>query len=110
MPVTLDKNENFCLLRLKGEIDITSATVLKALLLQGLAAGRELRVDLEMANDLDIVVMQLIWAAEREAQRLGLVMILTGPVPKQISAALSDAGFDGLLASKERKLAADVDR
>ena len=110
MPVTLDKNENFCLLRLEGEIDITSATVLKALLLQGLEAGRELRVDLEMANDLDIVVMQLIWAAEREAQRLGLVMILTGPVPKEISAALSDAGFDGLLASKERKLAADVDR
>ena len=35
MPVTLDQNENFCLLHLEGEIDISSATELKTLLLQG---------------------------------------------------------------------------
>jgi len=108
VPVTLDQNENFCLLRLEGEIDITSATELKTLLLQGLASGRELRVDLERATDLDVTAMQLLWAAEREARRSGMGITLTGRVPKEISSAAGDAGFESFPVPENPKLETGV--
>ncbi len=108
MPVTLEQNENLCLLRLEGEIDITSATELKMLLLQGLASGRELRVDLERATDLDVTAMQLLWAAEREARRLRTGITLTGRVPKEISSAAGDAGFESFPVPENPNLETDV--
>ena len=108
VPVTLDHNQNFCLLRLEGEIDITSATELKTLLLQGLASGRELRVDLERATDLDVTAMQLLWAAEREARKSGMGMALTGLVPEAISSAAGDAGFERFPVPRNPELAAEV--
>ncbi len=107
MPVTLDQNENFCLLHLEGEIDISSAAELKTLLLHGLASGRELRVDLERATDLDVTAMQLLWAAEREARRSGMGMTLTGR-PEAISVALGDAGLERFSFLGNPKLAADI--
>jgi anti-anti-sigma regulatory factor len=47
MAVTLDQSEARCVIRLGGEINIASAAEMKKLLLQALALGRELRVDLE---------------------------------------------------------------
>ncbi len=108
VPVTLDQNENFCLLHLEGGIDISSATELKTLLLQGLASGRELRVDLERATDLDVTAMQLLWAAEREARRSGMGMALTGRVPKEIASAAGDAGFESFPVLRNPELDADV--
>lgn len=108
MPVTLDQNENFCLLRLEGEIDITSATELKTRLLQALASGRELRIDLEGATDLDVTAMQLLWAAEREARRSGMGMAVTGRIPKEISSATRDAGFENFPAPRNPESTAQV--
>ena len=76
-----------------GEINITSATELKKLLLEALAPGRELRVDLESATELDVTALQLLWAAEREARGSGVGFTLVGRVPEEISVAVGDAGF-----------------
>jgi len=108
VPLTLDQNENFCVLHLEGEIDITSATELKTLLLQGLASGRELRVNLERATDLDVTAMQLLWAAEREARRSGMGITLTGRLSEEISSAAGDAGFERFPVPRNPELAADV--
>jgi len=94
VPVTLEQSETLCVIRLNGEINIGSAAELKKLLLQALASGRELRVDLEHATELDVTAWQLLWAAEREARGSGRGFTLAGRVPGEISLAVGDAGFE----------------
>jgi anti-anti-sigma regulatory factor len=92
--VTLDQTEELCFIHLEGEISITSATELKRLLIEALASGRELRVDLERATELDLTALQLLWAAERAAGGSGTGFMLVGSVPEGIAVALGDAGFE----------------
>ena len=103
MPVTLDQGEGRCIIRLDGEINIGSAAELKKLLLQALACGGELRLDLEHATELDVTAWQLLWAAEREARGCGSGFTLSGPVPGEISAAVVDAGFETFPVGVDRK-------
>ncbi len=93
MPLTVDRNATRWLIRLEGEVNITSAAELKGLLLEGLAAP-ELELDLERATEIDVTVLQLLWAAGREAARAG-----SGFVSRASHAAASvarDLGFDGI--------------
>ena len=50
MPVTIERHETHSLIRLEGEVTITSAAELKEALLAGLAAGTDLHLDLERAE------------------------------------------------------------
>jgi anti-anti-sigma factor len=101
--ITLDQNEGQCLIRLEGEVDISSAAELKKLLLEALASGRGLRMDLERTTELDVTALQLLWAAEREARGSGVGFSVLGRVPEEISAALSDAGFKEFLIPTNTK-------
>lgn len=94
MGVTLEKSEALSLIRLVGAIDISCAAELKGLLLQALAAGGEVRVSLDGAEDLDVTAVQLLWAAGREARRSEVRFALAGGVPGPIAAAVADAGFE----------------
>jgi anti-anti-sigma factor len=94
MAVTLDQSEARCVIRLGGEINIASAAEMKKLLLQALASGRELRVDLEGATEMDVTALQLLWAAEREARGSGRGFTLAGRVPEEIAATARDAGLE----------------
>jgi anti-anti-sigma factor len=101
VPVTVEQSEGRCFIRLEGEVNITSAAEVKKLLLQALASGTELRVDLERATELDVTAMQLLWAAEREARASGKGFILTGRIPGEISAGMSDAGFEKFMVATD---------
>jgi anti-anti-sigma factor len=103
MPVTLDQGEAQCVIRLDGEINIGSAAELKKLLLQALATGRELRVDLEHATELDVTALQLLWAAEREARGSSRGFTLAGRVPEEIWAAVVDAGLETFPAGLDQR-------
>jgi len=94
MPVTLEQGEGWCLIRMEGEVDISSAADLKKLLIDAVASGKELRVDLERATELDVTALQLLWAAEREARGAVVPVTLAGHLPEAISVAVSDAGFE----------------
>ena len=91
MPVTVDRNETNWLIRLEGEFTLTSAAELKRTLLEWLAAGKDLQLDLERADAIDITVMQLLWAAGREAVRAGVGIV--SRVPEAAAIAVRDAGF-----------------
>ena len=80
------------MIRLAGELTLTSAAELKNLLLQGLASGNDLRVDLEQAEEIDIPVMQLLWAAGREANRKGASLAIQ--MSDAAATAARDAGFE----------------
>jgi anti-anti-sigma factor len=94
VPITLEQSEGLNEIRLEGAIDIASAAELKALLLQALASGSEVRVLLQDATELDVTAVQLLWAAGREARNAGSVFTLVEPLPEEITKALAEAGLE----------------
>jgi anti-anti-sigma regulatory factor len=94
LPVTIEKLANDSLIRLEGECTLASAAELKTLLLEGLTSGRTLRLDLARVEEIDIAVMQLLWAAGRQAERAGARIAVR--MPETAGAALREAGFERL--------------
>jgi anti-anti-sigma regulatory factor len=93
MPVTVAQSETLCLIRLEGELNIASAAELKKLLLEALAGEAELQVELGNAAELDVTILQLLWAGERAARVAGKGFALAGSVPEQIAIAVAEAGL-----------------
>jgi anti-sigma B factor antagonist len=92
LAVTMERQESQSLIRLEGEFTVTSAAELKDLLLEGLASGNDLLLDLEQAGEIDITLMQLLWAAGREADRAGVSIAIL--VSDTAGAAAREAGFE----------------
>lgn len=103
MPVTLEQNDTVSVIRLEGAVDIGSAGELKTLLVQALepggdGAGKEVRVALAGATDLDVTAVQLLWAAERKARAAAVAFALESGLPEPVMSALTHAGFQSFLA------------
>jgi anti-anti-sigma regulatory factor len=103
MSVSLDQGDAQCLIHLESVVDINSAAELKKLLVIALQSGKEVRLDLERATELDVTALQLLWAANREAKRTEMGFSVVGRVPDAISAAVSDAGFEEFPVPLEQK-------
>ncbi len=94
MPVTFDRTVQPAVIRLEGEIDIAVAAALKTLLLEALTSEKEVRISMEAVTGMDVTAVQLLWAAERQAQVSGTVLAIEGPLPEALSTAVRDAGFE----------------
>jgi anti-anti-sigma factor len=94
MGITLDESGPQAVIGLNGEVDISSAAELKALLLRALNSGKKVRVSLDKTTVLDVTAVELLWAAEREGNKAGVGFSLAGPALAEVSAALSVAGLD----------------
>jgi len=92
LAVTMERLESQAVIRLEGEFTLASASELKKLLLQGLASGNDLRLDLEHAEEIDVTAMQLLWATGREAARKGIGMAIQ--VSDAAATAAREAGFE----------------
>lgn len=91
MPLTVEQNESGWLIRVEGEFTVTSAVEMKSLLVEGL--GKPLQVDLTRAEEIDVSLLQLLWAAAREpAHQAGGIV---SRVSEAAASAARDAGFDG---------------
>jgi len=93
MPAMVEEREGSSLVRLKGVIDITSAAETKNVLLYALTSNKAIRLALEGATELDITAMQLLYAAERDATKSGVLFALEGVVPDEIKVAMTEAGL-----------------
>jgi anti-anti-sigma regulatory factor len=93
VPLTQKQGVESNLLLLEGTVDIACAAELKSLLIEGLGAGKSMRVSMERADSLDVTVVQLLWAAAREAKAGGVELVLEGLVPGPIQAALGGMGI-----------------
>ncbi len=90
-PLTVDREEDHWLIRLEGEVGLAQAAELKSLLLEWLASGKELRVDLAQASEIDLTTLQLVWAAALEAhQEQGIILA----VSERAAEVARGAGFD----------------
>jgi len=91
MPVTLQRDESRWLISLEGQVTLASAAELRSLLLEWLATGKDVELDLQRAEEIDIAIMQLLWAAAREAARTGVKIV--GRASSAAAIAVRDAGF-----------------
>jgi hypothetical protein len=94
LPFTVEQDETRWLIRLEGDVNVTSATEFKGLLLEGLASAKELELDLERSGEIDLTVLQLLCAAEREAARVGSGFL--SRASEAVSSTARGAGFDRL--------------
>ena len=92
--MTVENDETRWILRLEGDCGLAAAAELKALLLEGLASGKSLEVDFRAAEEIDVTVLQLLWAARREAERKNRVLVTQAP--QAILQLALDAGFENL--------------
>jgi hypothetical protein len=97
MPVSISQLGSQRLIVLEGTLGVACSAELKSLLLDEISSGRRLHVDLERAEEIDITILQLLWAAEREAETRGVGMI-SHPSEAAASAA-RDAGFGAIPGS-----------
>jgi anti-anti-sigma regulatory factor len=93
VPVTLEQKDALSLIRLEGAIDVGCAAELKELLMEKLKSGAAVYVALESATGLDVTAVQLLWAAAREAQQVGVEFGFKGQMPEGVRCALADAGM-----------------
>ena len=98
MGVALEQSEESSTIRLEGAIDIGLAADLREALLKALTTGGELRVSLGDATDLDVTVMQLLWAARRMAEASDVRFALVGQIQNRVTAALAAAGLEKIAA------------
>ena len=94
MPMSCDESEGLSLLRFRGDVSISSAAELKNLLRAALARGKDVQVDLSGVTEVDVTALQLLWAAEREAEAAGVGFSFAGQCPQDVALALAAAGFE----------------
>lgn len=76
-----------------GSLGIEAASPLKQELLAAFAEAEEVIFDFSRAEDLDLAVLQVLYAARRTAERGKVRFSLMGSVSEKISARLRIAGF-----------------
>lgn len=96
MSITAEVTQNLCRIRAAGELTMASACELKAHLVDASSARRDLDLDLDCVEDIDITAVQLLWAAAREASRDG--RRVAGRFSQAALGVLRDTGLDSLLA------------
>ncbi len=101
----VDLNETRWLFRLEGDFNMSSAAELKRTLLEGLASGQPLELDLEPAGQIDITFLQLLWSAEQAAARAGLGFV--SRVPETFAAVARAAGFDSFPGAQAQREATE---
>ena len=95
--ITLKQSRKLAVIRLEGAIDIAAAAEFKNLLLQACGSGKDVRVALDDATDLDVTAVELIWAARRSAEGAGVAFTIFGAVQDSVSSALGYAGLHQFL-------------
>ena len=91
MPAVIQQQGSDCQIKLEGQVTLQAAADLKGLLLQALANGKPIILDLEDVDTVDITMMQLLWSAGLDAARQGVRV--TGRASQAALAAMRNAGF-----------------
>jgi len=92
VPVRLMQRDPRWLIRLEGLIGVACAGELKDLLVEWRTAGKDLELDLESVQEIDITILQLLHAATREGERSGAQIV--GRASADVMFLVRQSGFD----------------
>ena len=80
------------LICLEGQLNLTSAVEVKSRMLDWLASGKDLELDLRQVEEMDITVLQVLFSGGREAAARGVGLVTR--MSEAAAKAARDAGFD----------------
>ena len=109
MPPVLIDGDKQCVVRLEGEIDISSAEELKAMLVAAISSRKELQINLEATTDLDVTAIQLLCSAALEAEKTGRSLRVVH-LPESVRNNVREMGFDDFPAPGTGAIADADDR
>ncbi len=94
--MTVERTGNSWILHVEGDTGMALAAELKAVLLEGLASPHEIEIDLERAGEIDLTVLQLLYAAAHQAgvRHGGESRGFVSRVPEALAAMARQAGFE----------------
>ena len=96
MTLRLDQQEQSNELHLVGPIEISDSAQLKQMLIDSLASGKDLLIELSSASELNVTALQLLLAARREAISLNIDFRVVNVVSDELSRSMNEAGFGEL--------------
>lgn len=105
MPLKVEREPDRWRLRLDEDCCLSSAVELKALLQEALASDGEVHLDFEQAGEIDVSVLQLLWAAGRELEPSGRAVLSASERVLEIARG---AGFDRLPCEREAATAPQI--
>ena len=97
MSIASGQAEQVSVIRLEGEMDISGAAELKNSLIDAIESGREIQVSFGAVRALDVMAIQLLWSAQREAARSGVKLTVTGELSEPLQSSLKCLGLNGRL-------------
>ena len=103
MPIRLDQSQTPETIFLEGAIDISSAAELKRALIEAVDSRIGFLVSLARTTALDVTTLQLLHAAEREAETSGIGFRIVGPLSGEILASFRDVDLQPPLICEETK-------
>ena len=71
MRIAAETTSTLTVIRLEEGADISCAAELRQSLAEALADAREVKVELSGSGEIDLAIVQLLWAAGREARAAG---------------------------------------
>lgn len=102
MAISVDVQEDVRNITLSGVLDIEQAAECKGVMMDALASPLPIRVQVAAVTDIDVTILQLLWAAAAQATSAGSDLIVEGPLSEAIQISLSGTGLFPLIASLVR--------
>jgi anti-anti-sigma factor len=96
MAVKIERQDCHWLVRLDGEVTLVCARQLQEALLEWLREGKDLELEMEEVEEIDVAALQVLWAAGREAAEKK--RRITARYSAAVRRATADAGFEPMPA------------
>jgi anti-anti-sigma regulatory factor len=80
-------------LKMGGRLTVERVSEMKGKVLKALAKRKDVVLELKKLSEVDLSFIQLLFAAQRSAERRGRRLKLGGPVPDIFTKAVDDTGF-----------------
>jgi anti-anti-sigma regulatory factor len=93
MPVMQPESEPIRHISPNGRLTLDRAAAFKEELLAAFEQSRKVQLDLARVEDADLTLVQIVYAARREAVQAGCSFELTGKLPDRIVKLLVTGGF-----------------
>ena len=83
---------------MNGDLSVADAAEMKRQLIECMSSPKLLQIDASAAGDLDITIIQLLWALLAETEKAGKELGLRGAVSTGVASAIAEAGLPNFLS------------
>ena len=93
MPTLLREEEKTLVLEMSGELSVADASEMKRQLIEGMSSPKPFEIDASKVCELDIPVLQLLWAVMAEARKRSKKVEWRGAIAQSLENTIREAGL-----------------